>query len=128
MMRLFETRQIEDVWIRGVCMMGGCTNRAQPRWCNRHQGSACVFIQPAVPRVLGINTPRLRGFEYERVINPGVCEWCEFDAPHDGMIQRDHVLPRSEGGVFREGGNMQWLCLNCHYIKSREDDVRYGIT
>jgi hypothetical protein len=40
------------------------------------------------------------------------------------VLEKDHILPRAEGGSD-DPSNRQWLCRNCHGIKSREDFSRF---
>ncbi len=68
-------------------------------------------------------------FEYKQGVRrqgeiPTTCEWCGFRAIVDRQIERDHILPQSQGGTH-EVSNLQWLCSNCHSMKTHEDSVRY---
>ena len=117
-----QTRLIQVERVTRICAVPECRNMGRKltglsdkrsRWCERHRRPDSRANDLRI-KTLG------------KVVKPSVCEWCDYEAPHAEMIHRDHVLPKSQGGRFTGGGNTQWLCLNCHYIKSREDEVRYA--
>ena len=56
---------------------------------------------------------------------PMVCEWCGFVAQIVRQIERDHILPEAEGGRHTKA-NLQYLCANCHALKTGEDWIRFG--
>jgi HNH endonuclease len=39
------------------------------------------------------------------------------------LLDRDHIVPRAEGGSD-EPSNLQWLCCNCHRLKTIDDCIR----
>ena len=40
------------------------------------------------------------------------------------VLEKDHILPRAEGGSD-DPSNLQWLCRNCHGLKTRDDFSRF---
>ena len=40
------------------------------------------------------------------------------------VLEKDHITPRAEGGSD-DPSNLQWLCRNCHGLKTRDDFTRF---
>ena len=54
------------------------------------------------------------------IVQPESCERCEIEYP---FLQLEHIVPRHAGGTD-DPENWQWLCPNCHVLKTRTEDPR----
>ena len=60
-----------------------------------------------------------------RTVLPYWCAACGRDPSAGVMLELDHVVPVAEGGAD-DLSNAQWLCAQCHAVKSKAESARGG--
>ena len=102
-----------------ICNAPGCTTVVVKTYCTRH-------TKPPKPKDLRPSAYR-RGYggaRWERVrkkvlSRDVICQHCMRAL----AVAVDHIIPKSEGGAAWDLDNLQGLCVPCHSIKTRREQL-----